>query len=401
LADSPRGPRGYDEVNFADTPGNYGWPYCIGPNLPYNDYDYATDTLGPPFDCTGRRPSLLAYDYLTVDHLALGNVTTHPELGFTGRAAMAGVVYRPPAGAPFALPSPFLGRHLMHDWTRDIIAATELRPDDTLQKLHRLAPWLTFHRPIDLDTGADGALYVLEYGSGYNGDNADARITRLEHSPDGTLTPVAAISATPTAGPAPLTVDLSAAGSRSAGRGNPIVGHEWDLDGDGAADFHGPAIKRTYGRPGRYPVSLVVTAASGRRSFPAVAEIVVGNSPPGVRITSHADGDTVQQRRVLRLVGEGVDAEGGPIACDKLLWDVRLGHNAHSHPHVARAGCTVEFLLIVPANHNNAPGVFLFVELRTTDDGAPGGVPPLTSRTSIRLNVVEPGLSPSGAFLNE
>ena len=27
-------------------PGNYGWPYCVGDNEPYIDYDFETGTSG-------------------------------------------------------------------------------------------------------------------------------------------------------------------------------------------------------------------------------------------------------------------------------------------------------------------------------------------------------------------
>ena len=45
-----RGPQGSVEFNVV-TPGNYGWPYCIRDNVPYNDYDFATGTSGPKFNC--------------------------------------------------------------------------------------------------------------------------------------------------------------------------------------------------------------------------------------------------------------------------------------------------------------------------------------------------------------
>ena len=32
-------------------PANYGWPYCVTPDLPYVDYDFATKTSGEPFNC--------------------------------------------------------------------------------------------------------------------------------------------------------------------------------------------------------------------------------------------------------------------------------------------------------------------------------------------------------------
>ena len=34
-----------------DQPGNYGWPYCVGANTPYNDYNFATSTAGATFNC--------------------------------------------------------------------------------------------------------------------------------------------------------------------------------------------------------------------------------------------------------------------------------------------------------------------------------------------------------------
>ena len=45
-----RGPQGSVEFNVVDA-GNYGWPYCVRENVPYNDYDFATGTSGPKFNC--------------------------------------------------------------------------------------------------------------------------------------------------------------------------------------------------------------------------------------------------------------------------------------------------------------------------------------------------------------
>jgi cytochrome c len=45
-----RGPMGHDEVNQAKKPGNYGWPYFVGDNKAYFDYDFATKTPGAQFD---------------------------------------------------------------------------------------------------------------------------------------------------------------------------------------------------------------------------------------------------------------------------------------------------------------------------------------------------------------
>ena len=37
-----RGPQGSVEYNVVTKAGNYGWPYCIRDNVPYNDYNFDT-----------------------------------------------------------------------------------------------------------------------------------------------------------------------------------------------------------------------------------------------------------------------------------------------------------------------------------------------------------------------
>ena len=43
-------PPGHDEVNQARRAGNFGWPYFVGDNKAYYDYDFATKTPGKQFD---------------------------------------------------------------------------------------------------------------------------------------------------------------------------------------------------------------------------------------------------------------------------------------------------------------------------------------------------------------
>ncbi|HEV7734365.1 MAG TPA: ThuA domain-containing protein [Candidatus Binatia bacterium] len=396
--DSRRGPRGFDEINVADSPGNYGWPYCIGFDVPYADYDYATGSVSGAFTCATYRPAVLAYDYLTPSYLALGTAFPSEGASFTGRTAIAGTFYHAPAGVQYALPPPYADTLLMTDWTRDILASVDVAPDGTLAHLRRLLPWETFLRPIDLDVGPDGALYVMEYGTGFYGDNLDARLSRIEHSAVGRLKPIAAVTASATAGQAPLSVTFSAEGSRTPGQGDRIARYEWDIDGDGRPDSRAATLTHTFGRNGVYPVSLVVVADSGERSFPGVAEIVVGNTPPEVTIISPADEATVRPGSIVTLRGSGVDAEDGTAPCDALTWDVRLGHNAHTHPLATRFGCDPTFRVVVPDGHATFGNLFIAIELTWTDGGGPNGEPPLVGRQGIRVNVGPQG-SPSGAFL--
>jgi glucose/arabinose dehydrogenase len=96
-----RGPRGYDELNQAKKAGNFGWPFFVGNNLSYHNFDFTTGRVGSVFDVnqpinlsrnnTGLKqlppamPALIWYPYAIS--------TNFPELGNGGRNAMAGPVY--------------------------------------------------------------------------------------------------------------------------------------------------------------------------------------------------------------------------------------------------------------------------------------------------------------------
>ena len=102
-ADPARGPGGTVEFNLIKGPGNYGWPYCVGDNQPFIDYDFATGTSGAAFDCAAPKnesphntglvdlppvqPAWIPYDGGSV-----------PEFGTGGESPMGGPVYRYDAG---------------------------------------------------------------------------------------------------------------------------------------------------------------------------------------------------------------------------------------------------------------------------------------------------------------
>ncbi|MFP8874335.1 MAG: PKD domain-containing protein, partial [Myxococcota bacterium] len=363
FVDTARGPRGFDEINFADKPGNYGWPRCIGFNQPYADYDYETEEIGPLFSCDEYEPALLAYDYTHIDYPALGRAFAATDEIRTGRTAIAGVVYRPPTGpAPFALPEVLHGRLLMTEWTRNLIVSVEVSEAGELGEVRRVVPWETFASPIDLEIAPDGALYVLEYGTQFGGDNSDAGLSRVEYSEDGALTPVARITASETsAEAAPLTVQFS--GAASTAPNDEVTAWEWDFDGDGEIDARGAEVEHTFPEEGIFPVSLTVRSQSGGRSFLASQQILVGNSPPAVTIHRPPEGTIALPGTRILLAGTAVDAEDGPIPCEDLVWAIRLGHNSHSHPVAEIQGqCRAQFTPDV-AGHEESENLFYVLEL--------------------------------------
>ncbi|HET9934497.1 MAG TPA: PKD domain-containing protein, partial [Polyangiaceae bacterium] len=379
-----RGPRGYDEINLAQ-PGNFGWPHCIGQRLAYPEYDFATGQLGAPFDCSGTVAPVLAYDYGTPTYPPLG-VGILDNGTFVGRAAIAGAVYRAPAGATRGWPARFDGRLLMADWTRNIVALADVDAAGSLRSLERLLPSEDFRRPIDFEVAPDGSVYVLEYGSDFWGNNPDAQLSRIEYAEFGRLAPMASLTASANNGPAGTVIHFSATGSKPFSPTEYIVDYEWDFDGDGETDVHASELDRRFSKSGGYVVSLRVTSSNGLKSFPIAQSIVIGNTPPSARIMAPARGTRLARGADVLLRGEASDAEDGVAPCDKLVWNVSLVHNTHAHPVATLTGCEAHFVPDV-AGHQDEGLLAYAVELSYTDRGGPGGEPALTGRDGIQYDV--------------
>ena len=115
--------------------------------------------------------------------------------------------------------------------------------------------------------------------------------------------------------------------------------------------------------------------------------IEAGNTAPKVQILAPSNGVTVPNGSTVSLRGVATDAEQGPLPCTRLSWDVRLGHNSHSHPIATLTGCEVSFQASLDSDHAAVGNLFFAVELTARDDGTADGAPPLVGRDAIRINV--------------
>lgn len=199
-ANTNRGPAGFDEINQARVAGNFGWPYFAGDNRPYRRYDFATRAIGDLFDAqkpindsvlnTGPRelpPAQAAFIWYPY-----GPSTRFPIVnGGGGRTACAGPVYHfdEKLNSPTKLPKEFDRTLFIYEWSRNWIIAVHLDEHNQIAKrpggglwMERFCTNMTFKRPMDLELGPDGCLYVLENGTGWNA-NRDTQIVRIDYSP--------------------------------------------------------------------------------------------------------------------------------------------------------------------------------------------------------------------------
>lgn len=185
-----RGLRGYDELNQARGAGNFGWPYFIADNKAYREYDFATGISGPaynpaapvnnspnnsgPTNLPPAKPAMIWYPYSTSTHF--------PELGSGGRTIMAGPVYHfdPALDSPIKLPAYYDDTLFVYEWSRNWIKEVKLDADGNILKINPFAVDISLARPMDMELGHDGALYILEWGTGFGGNNADAQLVRIE-----------------------------------------------------------------------------------------------------------------------------------------------------------------------------------------------------------------------------
>ena len=288
-ADSVLGPKGHDEVNQARRPGNFGWPLFIADNKPYLDYDFTSGRRGDYFDPaapvndspnnTGARllppaqPAFIWYPYEATAEF--------PLVGEGGRSAMAGPVYRYDAypGSTTRLPRHYDGKLLVYEWMRSWMRAVEMDRDGDYAGMEPFLDHLTLTRPMDVELGPDGSLYLLEYGTYWFSPNPDSKLSRIVYH-TGNRPPAARVSLSRSSGAAPLTVELSARESFDHDAGD-VLRHAWTI-GEGP-ERTGETITHTFTEPGTHRVRLVTRDASGATST-AEAEVVVGNEPPRVGI---------------------------------------------------------------------------------------------------------------------
>src|SRR6185436_2978706 len=155
-----------------------------------------------------------------------------PMLGEGGRTACAGPVFhfKPEFRNTGGFPETFDNCLLFYDWQRPFMKWARLDSQASLVGIEPFTSAVTLanersrilaaeqrgeyviRRVVDSQFGPDGCLYLLDYGETW-GPNPDAKLVKISYQ-WGNLAPIARLSVTPNAGREPLSINLSAAGSK-------------------------------------------------------------------------------------------------------------------------------------------------------------------------------------------
>ncbi|MDB5286507.1 MAG: Crp/Fnr family transcriptional regulator [Mucilaginibacter sp.] len=285
-----RGPRGYDEFNQAKTAGFFGWPLFVADNKPYHEYNYATGVSGPAFDPmhplnnsknnTGLRelppaqPALIYYPYAASKEF--------PQVGTGGRNAMAGPVYYtdlyPKATR---MPDYFNKKVIFYDWIRGWIKLLTLQPNGALDKMEPFMAGTKFNNPIDMETGPDGKIYVLEYGSGWFAKNKDAGIARLDYNTGNRAPEVTSISSNKSYGALPLPVIFTV---KATDPEKNKMTYIWNLGNGVKKTTILPKLAYTYTKKGTYNVSVDVKDEAGAIGQSKTTAVLAGQDSPDMKL---------------------------------------------------------------------------------------------------------------------
>ncbi|MFF0383063.1 PQQ-dependent sugar dehydrogenase [Streptomyces sp. NPDC004286] len=385
-ADPARGPGGQVEFARVTGPGNFGWPYCTGKNDAYVDYDFATKTSGAAFDCAAPKntsphntgltdlppaqTAWLPYDGASV-----------PEFGDGSESPMGGPVYHydPALDSPVKFPEAYDGDFFAGEFGRRWIKRIETGADGAVRSINAF-PW-TGTQVMDMAFGPDGALYVLDYGTGWFGGDENSALYRIENATGG-HSPVARAAADKTSGQAALKVRFSSAGTTD--QDGDTLTHHWDF-GDGTNSTAANPT-RTYRRNGTYTATLTVEDPSGRTGSAAV-RIVVGNTAPTVTLQLPQDGQLFSFGDAVPFTVKVTDPEDGTgVDCSKVTVNFILGHDTHGHPLTSAKGCSGTIRTSADGGHDENEDIFGVFDAEYTDTGG-GGQAPLTSHDQ---NVTQP-----------
>ncbi|MFC4068822.1 PQQ-dependent sugar dehydrogenase [Actinoplanes subglobosus] len=312
----------WEEVNRVVDPTagvtNFGWP-CWEGNARQSGYDSANlpicETLYT--DAATHTQPFVAWNHAS--KLVAGEACP------TGSSSSTGVAFYPVAGGPY--PAAYRGAIFFADYSRRCIWAALPSTPGGLPSAANLQTFVSDAAgPVDLEVGPGGELYYADLGG---------TIRRIRYFP-GNQPPTAVIDASPTQGPAPLTVTFNGTGSTDPDPADDgRLRYAWDFTGDGVTDSTAATATYTYTTAGSYTARLTVTDTLDATHTSTIG-ITPGNEAPTAFIDTPTVGTTWKVGDTIAFTGHATDPQQGTLAASRLNWDLVMHHcsapdNCHEH----------------------------------------------------------------------
>ena len=286
-----KGPRGYDEVNQARKAGHFGWPYIIGNNFAYTEFNYETGQPGPSFDIAGptnnspnntglkklpaSEPAFIWYPY--------GASPDFPQLGTGGRNAMAGpVYYADQYPKDSRMPEYYNGKLFIYDWIRGWIKVVTMQENGDYDKMEPFMGGTKFNALMDMEMGPDGKIYILEYGNGWFAKNPDAGLFRIDYNGGNRPPVVTEVKVDKTSGKSPLQVTLTATASDPE---NDAITYTWDLGAGVTKTTTEPTLTHSFTATGEFEIQVTAADPAGLTGKGPLVAVYSGNVAPQVSIS--------------------------------------------------------------------------------------------------------------------
>lgn len=321
----------YEELNLIQKGGNYGWPNAEGPCT-------ACSSINPYF--------------------------SYPHNG--GSASItAGVQYKATTGA---FPASYTNAFFYGDYANGFIRYLSIDANGNLLEDKDFDP--EAGTTVDMFQGTDGAIYFLNIYPG--------ALMKIAYT-GGNVPPTAKMTATPTAGKAPLSVQFSSEGSIDS-EGKPLT-YLWNFGDSTTATEANPT--HIYTQNGTYTAALTVSdgeSQSSTISFP----ITVGKEPPTVTMTSPDATKKYNAGDTISYSATASDEQNGVLPASAYAWTVTFHHQTHIHPFLGPITNTKQGTFVIPTNGEPSAETWYEISLTVTN---PQGLA-TTVKRAIHPNVV-------------